>query len=56
MSKNSEIGLMFAKREARGWDRMLLKRSPRLILDVIASRGMLILAMVEVERCNYLVR
>lgn len=45
-SRNSEIGLRFAKRDWIDWLRTPLKRSPRFSLDVIASKGMLIRAIL----------
>src|ERR1700722_1575467 len=46
-SRNSDIGFRFAKRDAIGCDVTLLKRSPKLSREVRASRGMLILAILQ---------
>ena len=46
-SRNSDIGLRFAKRVATDCDLTLLKRSPKLTRDVRASRGMLIPAILD---------
>ena len=44
------MGLMLANLDEIDWFRRPEKRSPRLMRDVIASSGMLILAILLVER------